>query len=89
MEVAYIKNKVTAAECRKSQLIIGAGTSLANTNAANSNTLSDGQFLIWGDNGLARTLTTALSNPSAPGGEINYRFPAIMESAKYEHLQAL
>jgi hypothetical protein len=59
------------------QVLIGIGSSLANTNAANVNTLTNGQFLIWGDNGLAKKLSFAMSNPTAPGGEVNYRFDAI------------
>ena len=42
------------------QLIIGAGGSLFDTNAANTNTLTNGQFLLVGDNGLAQKRTTPL-----------------------------
>ncbi|MGG5211124.1 hypothetical protein ACQWU4_19585, partial [Chryseobacterium sp. MIQD13] len=59
------------------KLILGAGNSLFNTNAANTNTLTNGQFLIVGDNGLKQALAVSLPYPSAPGGEINYRFSSI------------
>lgn len=59
------------------RLIIGAGTSLAESNLENVNSLTDGQFLMVGDNGLKQGLKTALAYPTAPGGEINHRFEAI------------
>jgi len=59
------------------KLLIGAGNTLTNTNAANTNTLTDGQFLIVGDNGLQQSFTTALLNTAAPGGETNIRFASI------------
>lgn len=39
------------------QILIST-TGLDNTNAANSGVLANGQFLIWGDNGLAKTPKT-------------------------------
>ncbi|MGE8556626.1 MAG: beta strand repeat-containing protein [Chryseobacterium jejuense] len=59
------------------KLIIGAGNSLANTNAANTNTLTDGQFLITGDNGLKQILNTPLVYTTGVNGETNHRFEAI------------
>ena len=59
------------------KLIIGAGNSLANTNALNTNTLTNGQFLIVGDNGLKQGLSVALANPAAPAGGTNYRFASV------------
>jgi hypothetical protein len=59
------------------KLIIGAGNSLFNTNAANTNNLTNGQFLMVGDNGLKQSLGVSLPYPVAPGGEINYRFSAV------------
>ncbi len=56
------------------QVIIGT-TGLANTNAANATALSDGQFLIWGDNGLDKSLSTPFVFPSVP--DLNLRFGAI------------
>jgi len=54
------------------QLLIGSNAELQSTNAAHSSTISDGQFLIWGDNGLTRAPAVALSGPG-----INFRFAAI------------
>lgn len=59
------------------KLIIGAGNSLSNTNSANTNTLTDGQFLVVGDNGLKQSLSIPLSYPTAPGGETNNRFASV------------
>lgn len=53
------------------QVLIGT-TGLANTNAANSGSLADGQYLIWGDNGLAKS--PAVPVAGIPG--VNYRFGA-------------
>ena len=58
------------------KLVIGAGTGLFNTNILNTNTLSNNQFLIIGDNGLEQKLSTVLSF-MAPGGEVNNRFNSI------------
>ncbi|SEJ86283.1 hypothetical protein SAMN05216327_1311, partial [Dyadobacter sp. SG02] len=54
------------------QLLIGSNAELQSTNAAHSSSLTDGQFLVWGDNGLAKTPGVALSGPG-----INFRFAAI------------
>ncbi|BAP32507.1 uncharacterized protein CHSO_3470 [Chryseobacterium sp. StRB126] len=59
------------------KLIIGAGNSLAETNAANTNSLTDGQFLITGDNGLQQILNTPLVYTAGMNGETNHRFEAI------------
>lgn len=48
-------------------------TGLANTNATNTGTLTDGQALIWGDNGQAKIPSLSVSN--IPG--TNYRFAAV------------
>lgn len=42
------------------QVLIGVGD-LANTNASNAATLDNSQYLIWGDNGLAKSPTVATS----------------------------
>lgn len=49
-------------------------TGLANTNNANAVNLSDGQFLIWGDNGLAKSPTVYTANTFS---NVNVRFAAI------------
>ncbi|NML68717.1 hypothetical protein HHL23_02745 [Chryseobacterium sp. RP-3-3] len=54
------------------QILIGL-TGMANTNASNSGTLTDQQFLVVGDNGLAKTPSAPIS--SIPG--VNYRFGAV------------
>ncbi|MDP9956221.1 hypothetical protein J2X97_001858 [Epilithonimonas hungarica] len=59
------------------KLIVGKGNTLSDTNAANSNTLTNGQFLMIGDNGLKQSLSISLNNPSALGGEVNYRFESL------------
>lgn len=69
--------KQSRSENPNQKLIIGAGNSLANTNAANTNTLTDGQFLIVGDNGLKQSLTTPLVYTGGSNGAVNYRFEAI------------
>ncbi len=48
-------------------------TGLANTNATNTGTLTNGQALVWGDNGLAKSPAVAITG--IPG--VNYRFGAV------------
>lgn len=43
------------------QVLIGSGSSLAPTNAAHTGTLTDGQYLVWGDNGLPKVPTAPLT----------------------------
>jgi alpha-tubulin suppressor-like RCC1 family protein len=57
------------------QLLI-ATTGLANTNAANSTALTAGQYLVWGDNGLTKTPTVAISGVAG----VNYRFASIWKA---------
>lgn len=47
-------------------------TGLENTNAANTGVLDNNQFLIWGDNGLAKSPTVAFAV-----GNVNYHFASI------------
>ena len=54
------------------QVLIGVG-GLANTNATNSGTIADNQYLVWGDNGLAKVPTVATSAFSG----VSHLFPAI------------
>lgn len=56
------------------QVLIGT-PGLANTNAANGSGLTDGQFFLWGDNGMAKSLSTSFTYPSIP--QLNLRFAAI------------
>ncbi len=55
------------------QQVLISTTGLANTNAGNSAGLSDGQFLLWGDNGLGKSPSVAVSGLS----NITHHFPAI------------
>lgn len=55
------------------QVLIGAGGALAETNILNTNTLSNNQFLVWGDNNGSRTLQNALTGVS----NLNYTMGAI------------
>ncbi|RYD96697.1 MAG: hypothetical protein EOP54_13085, partial [Sphingobacteriales bacterium] len=59
------------------KLLLGVGNTLANTNTANTNNLTEGQYLIVGDNGLQQSFTTALLNATAPGGATNTRLASI------------
>ncbi|WP_123947092.1 beta strand repeat-containing protein [Chryseobacterium sp. CBo1] len=59
------------------KMIIGAGTSLADTNAANTNSLAAGQYLIVGDNGLRQGLSTSLAYTGTTNGPTNFRFESI------------
>lgn len=56
------------------QVLIGT-TGLSNTNAANTTSLTEGQFLIWGDNGEAKSLSNSFNFASVP--TLNLRFGAI------------
>lgn len=55
-----------------SNVLVGLGP-LADANAANAGTLINGQSLLWGDNGLSKTLST----PFAVAAGLNLRFAAI------------
>lgn len=54
------------------QVLIGTGA-LAGSNAGNATGLNNGQFLIWGDNGLAKTPNVAIAGI----GGISHRFAAV------------
>ncbi len=55
------------------QQVLIATTGLANTNAANGTSLSNGQYLVWGDNGLGKVPAVALTGVSG----VNFRFAAV------------
>ncbi len=57
------------------QVLIGT-PGLANTNAANASTLDEGRFLIWGDNGLAKSLGVAHST-TVSSVDLNLRFASV------------
>lgn len=54
------------------QVLIGTGA-LAGSNAGNATGLNNGQFLVWGDNGLAKTPNVAIAGI----GGISHRFAAV------------
>ncbi|WP_028786981.1 T9SS type A sorting domain-containing protein [Terrimonas ferruginea] len=54
------------------QVLIGVG-GLANTNAANSGTLADNQYLVWGDNGQPKAPTVSLTGIAG----LSHRFASI------------
>lgn len=55
------------------QQVLIATTGLANTNAANATSLTNGQYLVWGDNGLGKVPAVALTGVSG----VNFRFAAV------------
>ncbi|MBE8722087.1 thrombospondin type 3 repeat-containing protein [Sphingobacterium pedocola] len=75
--VTALHQKQAASTGTNQKLVIGHGSSLFESNLDNTNDLTEGQFLLTGDNGLKQGLKTALAYPTAPGGEINHRFEAI------------
>ncbi|WP_153393911.1 thrombospondin type 3 repeat-containing protein [Chryseobacterium vaccae] len=76
-DLSVLYQKQSRSENVGQKLIIGAGSSLANTNMANTNTLTEGQFLLAGDNGLKQVLSIPLSYTAGSNGVINYRFESI------------
>lgn len=59
------------------QLLIGT-TGVANSNASNTIGLTNGQFLVWGDNGASKYLDTAIPITGVSG--VNSRFSAIWKA---------
>lgn len=56
------------------QVVIAAGTFVAD-NASNSSSLTNNEFLSWGDNGLGKAYNTSITAPA--GNLSNARMPAI------------
>ncbi|WP_126651682.1 hypothetical protein [Chryseobacterium aureum] len=54
------------------QVLIGL-QSMADTNAANTGSLTDNQYLMWGDNGLKKSLSVVISGIA----DVNFRFGSI------------
>lgn len=54
------------------QILIGL-PGMADTNVANTGTLTDGQFLIWGDNGLRKSLLEGINGIA----DVNFRFASV------------
>lgn len=63
--------KQSRSENSGQKLIIGVG-GLANSNASNSGSLTDGQFLMWGDNGMAQKPTVLFAQSG-----LSHRFAAV------------
>lgn len=76
-EISDLNQKQSKSSNPNQKLVIGAGSTLFNTNKENPNIIQDGQFLVVGDNGEKQSLSELFSNPAAPGGEVNYRFAAV------------
>ncbi|PWN65939.1 hypothetical protein C1638_006020 [Chryseobacterium oncorhynchi] len=75
--LSALYQRQSRSENRSQKLIIGVGNSLANTNFDNTNSLTEGQFLIAGDNGLKQELKTLVSYTTGTNGEVNSRFESI------------
>lgn len=76
-ESSALHQKQSQSNSTGQQLLIGT-TGLANTNSLNAVGLAEGQWLVWGDNGLSRSPSLAFNYPSRPG--LNLRFPAIWKA---------
>src|SRR5690606_31806022 len=72
-----LHQKQSRSENPNQKLIIGNGATLFNSNAANTNDLTDGQFLMIGDNGLPQWLSEPLIYTAGTNGEVNFRFSAV------------
>lgn len=70
-----LNQKQSVSENTGSQVLIGT-TGLSNNNTANTAALNDGQFLIWGDNGLRKSLSVPISGITG----VNYRFESIWKA---------
>lgn len=75
--ISTLHQKQAASTALNQKLVIGNGNSLFDSNAANTNDLSDGQFLLVGDNDLKQSLAVPLVYTSGTNGKTNYRFEAI------------
>nr|WP_295923882.1 T9SS type A sorting domain-containing protein [uncultured Dyadobacter sp.] len=80
--IAGIASDETSALVQKQSKSINTGaqvliatTGLADNNASNVTALDNGRALLWGDNGLSKTLSSSFSFPSVP--TLNLRFAAI------------
>lgn len=58
-----------------SQQVLIATSGLTNSNALNTHSLNNGQALLWGDNGMAKSLSASFNFPGTP--TLNMRFGAI------------
>ncbi|SEJ86040.1 hypothetical protein SAMN05216327_1296, partial [Dyadobacter sp. SG02] len=74
-DAGSLQNQKQSRSVNDGKQVLIATTGLADANAANTTELTDGQFLLWGDNGLAKAPAVALAGPG-----INFRFAAIWKA---------
>src|SRR5690606_3623725 len=75
--VTALHQKQAASTALNQKLVIGHGSTLFESNADNTNDLTEGQFLLIGDNGLKQSLAIPLAYTAGSNGETNYRFESI------------
>src|SRR5690606_15361214 len=75
--VTALHQKQAASTGANQKLVIGHGSTLFESNADNTNDLTEGQFLLIGDNGLKQSLAIPLAYTAGSNGETNYRFESI------------
>ena len=76
-DAGSLQNQKQSRSVNDGKQVLIATTGLADANSANTTELADGEFLLWGDNGLAKAPAVALS-----GAGINFRFAAIWKIQK-------
>lgn len=74
-DASALNQKQSKSNVNGQQVLIGT-TGLGSTNTSNSVSLSDGQFVLWGDNGLTKSLSVS-HNTVVGGNQINLRFGAV------------
>src|SRR5690606_26518398 len=72
-----LHQKQAASTALNQKLVIGHGSTLFESNADNTNDLTDGQFFLVGDNGLEQKLKTPLVYTAGSNGDVNFRFEAV------------
>src|SRR5690606_9118145 len=75
--VTALHQKQAASTALNQKLVIGHGASLFESNADNTNDLTEGQFLLTGDNGLKQSLSVPFVYTSGTNGEANFRFESV------------
>lgn len=74
-DAGSLQNQKQSRSVNDGKQVLISTTGLADANAANTTELTDGQFLTWGDNGLAKAPAVALSVAGT-----NFRFAAIWKA---------
>ncbi len=62
------------------KLIIGVDNALFESNASNTNELSEGHYFMVGDNGLEQKLDVPLTYTGGANGVVNFRFEAVWKA---------